>query len=292
MSRPTIIQATMLGREIHCMSEPEVAAALLALFHPRLVDLHEQKMLHTGPAHHPLFGFPGYYDAELSPVCGTLNVTERMNCRQKHPRLVVTDPETDEKAPVAFPYQGDFLLYVRVGEKIQLINWPVKKKQSDFLQGVIASALNQEQEERKKRRRYLIEEVYYQDIGVPTVPIAGEDICGELTSNLKAAFSRLNRKHNLAPTVRSAIISAFRYATKEAERPCDVIADLVSDGLCTVHQARDTFYQSIWTKELQVDLFSPIVLDAPLRSEEVPVFERYGEWFPGCTPAQQERATH
>ena len=114
------------------MGDPEVSATLLALHHPLLVDLHEQKMVHTAPAHHPLFGFPGYASAALEPVKGTLSVAERMNFRQYHPKVMVEHPMTGERAPAAFPYLGDLLLFFRVDEQVMLVNWPVKDKASAF----------------------------------------------------------------------------------------------------------------------------------------------------------------
>lgn len=132
ISRPTAIWVKSLGRHVHCMGDPEVSATLLALHHPLLVDLHEQKMVHTAPAHHPLFGFPGYASAALEPVKGTLSVAERMNFRQYHPKVMVEHPMTGERAPAAFPYLGDLLLFFRVDEQVMLVNWPVKDKASAF----------------------------------------------------------------------------------------------------------------------------------------------------------------
>jgi len=50
-SRPKRIQSKQLGREVHLMSTPELHAALLALFHPRLFDLNEQLMLRRWQFH-------------------------------------------------------------------------------------------------------------------------------------------------------------------------------------------------------------------------------------------------
>lgn len=282
MSRPTVVQVHSLRRPVHCMSQPEVRALLLALHHPDLVDIHEQKMLHPWPANHPLLGFPGYTDGTLQPVRGTLDVAERLNCRRQHPRLMVEDPQTGERAPVLFPYQGDFLLFIRAGDKIRLINWPVKKRPEDFHKPEAASSKAWTAARQKLQRRLMLESIYYQDIDVPTVPVAADAIDNAVFNNLKTAFSYAQRNTTLSATQQSAILSVYQSAVADRLRPNEVLADLNLDGLCTIEDGRTVFYASIWRRQLRLDLFSNVIFDAPLRPERQDVFEHYAALFPGC----------
>jgi hypothetical protein len=274
-----------LGRLVHCLSHPELHAALLALHHPDLCDLHEQKMLHPFPAAHPLFGFPGYVDAGLTPVRGTLDVASRLNCRQQHPLVWVRDPDSGSKAPVAFPYQGDLLLFIRVGSRIKLVDWPIKKEASDFTEPSPAASEKMEREQQKLRFRAAIQRLYNDDIGVPTIEVAGADLDQAMVGNLRAAFPSAKRDVPLNQHVKNAILHAFRRGVTEHAQPNQIIGMLAFDGLCTIEQGRTLFYQYIWNRSLRVDLFENVVLDSPLRPERVDVFQHYAHLFPGCLPS-------
>ncbi|WP_243667354.1 hypothetical protein, partial [Pseudomonas brassicae] len=50
-SRISRMNSRKLGRAIHSLSTPEAVFTQLALFHPQLLDIHEQKML--WPYHAP-----------------------------------------------------------------------------------------------------------------------------------------------------------------------------------------------------------------------------------------------
>ncbi len=276
ISRPTIIYSILLDRDVHCMGLPEVDAVILAFHRPDLVDLHEQRMLHTGPAHNPLFGFPGYVDSELLPVRGTLHVAERLNCRQWHPRLTVTHPDTGEKAPVAFPYQGDLLLFIRVGNKIRMVNWPIKKRRADFRTPPVAAKKNELRVKRKLHRRLIIESTYYDDIAVQ------EDIDQTLIANLKTAYAYACRESTIDPHIEAAVLKVYQSAVRNRERTSNVLAALAQDGLCTIAEGKELFFRSIWDRRLRVDLFSNVILDAPLKPEVRDVFQEYKHLFPGC----------
>ena len=281
----TSVYVKMLDRRIHLISHKELRVVFLALHHPNLADIHEQKMLHTKPAPHPLLGFPGYYDASLEPVKGTLSVVSRLNCRQAHPKVTVVDADTGKKAPAAFPYQGDLLLFIRRGRKIQLINWPVKADSEGFSEPEAGSDNKEARERQKLYRRRRIEALYYDDINVPTVEIAADKIPDALFNNLRTAFVYAQYPDTLSQQNRAAALATFRSAISNNDTATNVLAHLAQDGICTVKQGRDLFYQSIWSRSLRLDLFSNIVLDAPLRPERQDVFHYYQSWFPNALPS-------
>src|SRR3546814_9184769 len=57
-SRPSRMYSTKLARELHFMSLPERHVCLLALYHPKMFDIHEQHMLNPFGEPHPLAGRP------------------------------------------------------------------------------------------------------------------------------------------------------------------------------------------------------------------------------------------
>ena len=278
------IWVAWLGRHVHCLGNPEFHAALVALHHPDLVDIHEQKMLHTGPASHPLLGYPGYVDPALTPVLGTLSVASRLNCRQHHPRIMVQDPDDGTRAPVAYPYLGDFLLFLRQGQRIILINWTVKENEDDFRIPELASAAKTERQRQKLQRRLYIEIQYYHDINVPTVEVSNNRLDPVLISNLRTAFNYSLRETNVDFQKRWVIVGSFRSAVQRGEKASTILARLEQDGLCDIPTARTVFFQSIWDRSLRLDLYSNIILDAPLRPEVEDVFTREAYLFPGIDP--------
>src|SRR5690554_250310 len=76
-SRPSTMYSRKLGRDLHFMSLPERHVSLLALYHPQLVDLHEQHMLHQFEAPHPLAGREDTKHLALLPFKGTVDVAQR-----------------------------------------------------------------------------------------------------------------------------------------------------------------------------------------------------------------------
>lgn len=283
ISWATKIYVPKLGRHVHCLSHAELHAAVLALHHPGLVDLHEQRMLHTDPAPHPLYGYPGYSDPGLKPLPGTLSVSRRLNCENLHPTLTVTDPDDGVRAPVAFPYQGDLLLFLHEGKHIRLVNWTVKKNENDFRVPSRGSDARTQSLRQKYLRRLNIERQYYLDIDVPTVEVSEDRLDMTLINNLRSAYSYTTRKTPLSPQRRAAVIGSFQSAASSQERATDVIAALAQDNICDPEVARDVFYQSVWDRSLRLDLYSNIVLNAPLRPEKEDVFKKEHWLFPRQT---------
>jgi hypothetical protein len=218
---------------------------------------------------------------------GTLNVASRLNCRQHHPKIVVEDPDDGTRAPVAFPYQGDFLLFLRQGQKIKLINWTVKKHEDDFRVPEPASAARKERVWQKLQRRLLIERQYYADIGVLTVEVGQNILDPTLIANLRTAFSYKDRKINIDHQRRSAVLETFRSAAQDGVSATDVLTYLEQDRICDIETGKNILFRSIWDRSLRLDLFSNVVLNAPLKPEVEDVFQRYAPLFPGAYPQGQ-----
>lgn len=277
------IYVRRFDRRVHCLSHGEFHAALLALHHPRLLDLHEQKMLHPEPAAHPAYGFPGYPGRNLRPVRGTLDVASRLNWLHLHPRVYVCDPDDGRRAPVAFPYQGDHLLFLRgFDNALNLVNWTVKETSEAFREPEPGSRKRCEQKQLKLYRRLTIERMYHADIGVPTVEVANIKLDEDMVNNLRAAFPYSQRQDFDIPNKNlQAILGIFRSAIQDGVTPTKVLAYLEQNGLCSIGEGKTIFYRSIWERTLRVDMFSPVVLDARVRPERQDIFDRYAHFFPG-----------
>jgi hypothetical protein len=56
ISIPSRLNSLKFGRVIHTLSEQETHAVLLALIHPKVFEIHEQKMLSRFEDDHPMVG--------------------------------------------------------------------------------------------------------------------------------------------------------------------------------------------------------------------------------------------
>lgn len=283
ISRPSIITHSQFGRSIHCLSQPELNAAILALHYPRLVDLHEQKMLSPFPAPHPLTGLPGFQNSNLPFIRGTLDVAAKLNCRHLHPKVWVSDLETGERVPVAFPYQGDFLLFLEVDGIAYAINWTIKKESTDFDEPTLGSARSEKADRARRQRRFQIEDIYYSDVGIPTVAVSEDKMNVHVSRNLKAIYPYTRDTVQISRQQQAIVARAFQNALEDSVPANEVIARLAYDNICEVDTARTIFYQTIWSRQLRVNLFAPVLIDAPMEPESLDIFDYHKDWFPDLT---------
>lgn len=129
-SRICRLHSRKLGRTIHLLSNPEKVFAQLALYHPELFELHEQKMLWPVNTGHPLKGHPLTKGTFPPPLRGTMDIAREIGF--KHHEIVVEDA-SGNRGWVPYPYQGDLLLFLLNcrGEPFA-INWTVKDQAQAF----------------------------------------------------------------------------------------------------------------------------------------------------------------
>lgn len=282
ISRPAILQSRKLQRQIHLLGQPEVHAALLALYHDRLIDLHEQKMLWRWPFPHPMTGMPGIDATRLPPVRGTVEIAECLGYLDLHPVVYVPDPEfPTRKVRVPFPYQGDLLLFLsRPDGPPYCVNWTVKDKGDAFTKpGPSKKRPDSQEAKRAALARFEIEVAYYNDAGIRTQPVADEDIDWHVWTNLAELFPYTMKPTTLEPGCRQEIVDAYRAAMMAGVPPMEVMLSLVQRRRCTDYEARVVFRQAIWERDLRVDLFQPVLVDYPLQPETVDVLDHYAGWF-------------
>lgn len=287
---PSISRAMMLtpekvgGRDFSVLSTPELAFSLLALYHPWVKEIHEEKMLSPEPRPHPLAGYPGIVGIELPPIRGIVDVAERLGFVGMLPRVRVQKPDKpDEKHAVPFPFIGDLLLYIQKPktDRTYCINWSIKGKAGDFKRPLANNLRRGGRAEAAQRilARHEIEKVYYRDVGISTLHLSGEEFDPDLFANLRQLFIYHRRQVSLTDDQREEIVHRFQSGMEAGVAPMDVIARLAGASLHTADECRSCLYQAIWKRRLRVDLFKPIVLDRPLRPEERDVIDVQSDWF-------------
>ncbi|MHB1300027.1 MAG: PDDEXK family nuclease [Burkholderiales bacterium] len=282
ISRPSILSSQKFGRDIHLLSVPERKAALLALYHPNLIELHEQKMLPTGPTPHPLDGHPSKIGESLPSMRGTVAVAEVLGFMDLHPKVSVPDPRDPEmKMWVPYPYLGDLLLFMEMNARTYCVNWTVKQNSEDFSRPRISAKrrINDQREAREAIARHQIEEVNYEDAGIRTIRVTEDSFDLNVISNLHILFGFSKTQLDINEEQRKEILDKFIVALDIGMQGLEVIHVLTERGQYSAHDCLTVFHQAIWDRILRVDLFSPILIDRPLKREKQDVIDVYSSFF-------------
>ncbi|MCX4162774.1 MULTISPECIES: hypothetical protein [Paraburkholderia] len=281
-SYATILRPKKLGgREFHSLNRPETFAAILALHYEYLWDLHEQRVLFPEPRAHFLLDHPRAPVGNLSHIAGTIDVASRLGILSAHPRIYVkTSDPGNPQIVVPFPLIGDLLLYLEDPVGIYALNWTITDKLNDFRgRGRRPGQLRSGGEHLTSKDRQLIEKIYYEDAGIRTQTVAGDAIDFELRCNLRDLFLEQMETVSLPFELRIEILSMFRTAVGSGVVAHDVVREVAARFHITDRVAVTLLKQGIWNRQIRVDLFRPVLMDKPLRSEICDVFERYRDWF-------------
>lgn len=279
----TLTPEKLGGRETHLLSTPERNAALLGLYHPAVVGLQEQRMLSPEPTEHPLWTYPGIDRIRLPPLKGLIDVAERLGYLDILPRVRVSNPDSpDDPVTLVFPWSGDLLWAIEDGPgDIYCINWSVKSCYEDFKRpGPRRDGKPRSRESsRNAIARHEIEETYYADAEVGSIRVADEAIDEHVAANLRQLFLHHRRPLDLSDDQRLGIVHKYELAFRDGIAPAEVITSFVERRRFSVDQCRSTLFQAIWNRQLRVDLFSPILINRPLRPEMRDVVDVYANWF-------------
>ena len=259
-----------LGRDLHLLSRSEFHATLLALFHPALFDLHEQKLLSPAPAPHPLAGHPLVSTSGLPVHAGTVRVAERLGALKKHPKLVMDDANGSPEW-VPLPYVGDLLLFLERDQGACCINWSIKLTPEDFQrrgplrfgrlrpQGPDAAAI----------LRNDIEHEYYADAGIPTFRIAGDEIDLQLVANLRRVYPSHAFNSGIPPEQSEEIVQILQEAVGTICTIHTVMRHIRKIHRLDEHIVREILFRAIWERKLHVELFDSLLVDRPLTHKSV-----------------------
>lgn len=284
-SRPSTFACEKLaGREVQAQSKPERAAALLALYHPGVFDLHEQKVLFVEPRSHPLIGHPLAIGLSFPPLQGTVAVADRMGWLARHPVVRMASKTVGEYSWVPFPFVGDFLLFILDSRGPFCANWTVKKDDASFqfrmpgikprpLRGAPCTS---------EIERHEIEAIYYADGDIPTYRVTEEKIDKEVRINLLNLFYWHARSVRASPVATEQALTDFERGIGSGMPAFELVKQVMQDHQLDQDSAKAILKKGIWSRRLRVDLFSPILDDKPLRPETIDVLDTYGTWFQRC----------
>lgn len=283
VSRATILNAAKIGgRELHLLSAPEFAAALVALYHPQVFDLQEQRLLSPGPAQHPLVGHPRAIGLGLPSLPGTVEIMDQLGQADKHPTIIdkrQRDPGEWRRVP--WPYIGDLLLFLEDAQGPYCVNWTVKGDSASFVsRGDLGP--------RPSRRdaidpavvlRHEVERLHYAAAGIRTVQIVGSQFEPDLIANLRILFTHHARRIDCTPSQHRAVVDLLGAAIGTEMVMASVLSQVSRRLGIDAFAARAILYQSVWNRQLRIDLFQPIVADHPLLPEQEDLCSRYASLF-------------
>lgn len=281
ISTGSILRPTKVGlREFHTLSSAETFVALLCLHHPSVWDIHEQRIMYPLPRAHFLYGHPLASGISFQPFPGTIETAHRL--QMKHPRVLLrvgNSPRDWQVAP--FPYFSDLLLFMRDAEGVYVLNVSVKNKFADFRRRGIGKKLRSKDEadDPGTIQRQRLEESYYSSAGIRTQPIARDQLTDDLCWSLRDLF--LDDSYVLEASVeqRADVVESLREGIG-IDLPAHVLARKIAlDCRLSMREVIAILKQSIWRRELRVDLFRPILMDKPLRPEVKDVFVHFAHWF-------------
>lgn len=278
-SRPSQLLSTRLRRVIHVLSTTERVFAQFGLYHPRLFELHEQRMLNPVSTVHPLYGHPLAVGMDLPPVLGTVEIAQALNCG--HDWVLQVD-EHGEPYVAPYPFLGDLLLFLRNdGGQPYCVNWTIKLDHRDFSEKNRTSikSLNAQKRDRDKASlRQRIEREHYQAASIRTIELSREDLDQEFRFNLNFLFS-----WHGAPAIPDGTLgSDFDSEIKEtilSGLPVNETVKSYSVRWGRQHEFLARLYQSIWERKISVDMFSPILIDSPFSIEFKDALDHYAHLF-------------
>lgn len=278
-SRPSQFWAKRIRRYMHALSLPERAAFLLAHYHPKGFDFQEQRMLYAGPVIHPLGQHPSGTSRVWPMLAGLINIADALGLLKHLPLLRIS--KNGSVSTVPFPLFGDLLLYLQGKNGPYCVNWTVKKTRQDFELPFGKKPLGRSRSAaiESEHARHQLEAVYYQQGGIPTFRVTSEEINSELVKNLEILAVWSKQEVVLGADQKQEILDVFKVGM-QLERPAHLCAfDYVAKNRADIMQVKAVLFQAIWSREICVDLFSPVLFDWPLVPEIRNPLDVYAAWF-------------
>lgn len=283
---PGISKATILlpqklgGRPFHTLSPNETWAALLALFHPGVWDVHEQRVLYPEPRPNFLFGHPKSLGKHFPPFKGTLDVCERMGILERHPKCRVKLGADSELKFAPFPYAGDLLLFLTDDDGPYVVNWTVKDKLKSFRTRLPKPGKPQlSHDDLSTLERHAMEMLYYQDANIPTRQIAGKLIDFDLRCNLQDLFLTHGEPTPLPAGLELRLWQHFNEHVGSQTTALKLVRAAAQRLGVTPSVISTVLKKGVWKRQIKVDLFRPFCIDKRLRPEVDDPLEVYAHWF-------------
>ncbi|MDT0634871.1 hypothetical protein [Spectribacter hydrogenoxidans] len=254
----------------------------MALYHPRVFDLHEQRLLDPAPTPHPLHGHPARGHGYIYPrLTGTWNAAQQLGYLEYHPKLTYEARDgTSRRAP--HPLVGDLLLFIeRPGVPDYCINWNIKSQRANFKHRPTPYTSSSPYSGiTKTAARNCIEAANYASADIPTKEIAGTDIPPVLTANLTDGFVAAC-EISLPSEIQEKVIRRLRAAIGTMQTPLDIWSEFSLTLGLTHYQFRTAMYTGVWRRQLRLELTERILFDRPMIAERTDILDIYASWFRG-----------
>lgn len=281
ISRAAQMWSQKLQRYVHALSATEQAAVRLALFHPQLFELQEQRMLPVTERQHPLAGHPRAVGMDLPSLPGTVMVAERLDLLKVHGWIRHHDGDAEEPIVVPTPMFGDLLLFLADERGPYAVNWTVKLTDVDFSRSMNLRrrVRNAASDENAARARHAIEQQLYLDAGIRTVRVVADTVPPTLDHNLRMLFLHQRPFRVLSQDIQRELEDRIR-AGIGAEPPQTVLLGVTHRHDCDYQDVRHAFFRMLWERRVKVELIDELVLvDRPLSAERNSVLARYCHLF-------------
>lgn len=281
-SRAAELWSEKLGRAVHALSATEQAAVRLALHHPRLFELQEQRMLPMESRPHPLAGHPQAIGRELPALLGSIDVAQRLDVLKLHGWLRHRDPATDDDLLVPKPFFGDLLLFLQDVQGPYCINWTIKDTVAAFGRSLDLRrrVRNPQSDGQAALARHAIEEQLYLDAAIRTVRVVADTIPDRLDANLRLLFVNHRCLNPLAADVERELEDRLRAAMRTAMPPQAVLLAVTHRHGVAYQDVRQAFFRLIWERRLKVELIDEdVFIDRPLVPERIDLLKRFSHLF-------------
>lgn len=281
-SRPSTAWWEKMRREVHVLSLPELWVLVIVLYFPWLWELQEQRMLPFLPAKHPLSGHARAIGMTLPVMNGTLAVAERLGVLKLHPVLYVRTVGNDlTKDIIPGAWIGDLLAYLEDDDGPFCVNLSVKNTRLGFSRPVVGTSpkTKMKEAEEKELARQLVEVELYNEVGIPTHQIAGDELNEIVVANLLQILLWQKRTTDLPIGARLDLIGELNEGITTGKSALEVLTTWSRRNQKQFYDAKIVLYQAIWNRELRVDLFQYFFIEQPLVPETRDVLDQYGHWF-------------
>lgn len=278
-SRPATIWYNKFRRNIHVLSYAEQCVLMLALYHPHLFELHEQKMLPPVASPHPLYCHPVAAGMVLPTMRGTVLIADELGVLDIHP--IVRSTVDNEIIEEPGCWIGDFLLFLTDDFGPYLINWSVKSSREEFSRPVarLPPKRNMEKAERREAARHLVEKKLYEEVGISTHQIAASEIDQIVVANLRNFLLYGRRTHDFTGPEVDEILGRFSEGIHAGVSALEVVHLLTKSKNFTQYDLQIFLHQAIWERRLRIDLYTHFFIDQPMVPEQRDVLEHYSHLF-------------
>lgn len=272
-----------MGRDLHGLSTTEYFALLLALFCPWLLDILEQRVLWPWATPHPLEGSPYYSGAVALPgMPGILAVAKAIG--QVDQLVKVTTPAARTKSGKAstmpMPMLSDHLLFLADKSGPYCVNWTIKLDRRSFEIPSFGSIRYKKSAAGIYREafRHTTERENYVAAGIRTQQICADDFNTEVFNNLQWIYSAGEPELKQTAALND-LEGRLLYGLDARIPPLASFEAVMHRYGCKFEYCTAVARAMIWTRRLQVDLYSAVLWDRPLKPMTRDVLEHYASWF-------------